>query len=301
MADEFTDLPAFVAVVELGSFAEAARKLGQSRSAIGKAIARLEQRLGTRLFHRTSRSQSLTDDGRVFHERCQRALEELRTGIAILEAGREIARGRLRVSMPVLFGRRCVAPALSRLTTLHPGLELELNFSDRPIDLIEDGYDLAVRNGAIGDGLGLMTRRIAHERTSVFAAPAYLARHGEPRTVAELAQHRAVTYSRGGHVQHWLFPQPGNVPRAETPSSSMRFDDLDAIAEAACSGFGLAWLPCWWVNDRVRAGQLRPVLTDIPALITDVHVIWPETPHLAVRVRVAIDTLVSALPTASDT
>ena len=109
-----------------------------------------------------------------------------------------------------------------------------------------------------------------------------------------------MTYSRGGQVQRWLFPQPGSVPRAETPSSSLRFDDLDAIADAAVAGFGLAWLPSWLVNDRVRTGPHRPVLTDSPALITDVHVIWPETPHLAVRVRVAIDALVAAVPTASE-
>lgn len=296
MADNFTDIPTFVAVVEMGGFSAAARRLNLSRSAVGKAVARLEARLGVRLFHRTTRSQSLTEDGQAFHEHCQHALKALRAGTAMLDSGRKTAAGKLRVSMPVLFGRLCVAPLLTQLAALHPKLELELNFSDRLADLAEDGFDLAIRNGPLGDGAGLMARRIAHERTMIFAAPSYIEQHGEPETLADLFRHQAVTYSRNGRVQTWLFPQHGAPPQEVTPPTRLRFDDLDAIADAAVAGFGLARLPHWLANARVRAGELVHVLDGLPALVTDVHAIWPETPYLATRVRVAINALAAGLP-----
>lgn len=296
MAEDFTDIPAFVATVEAGGFSAAARRLNLSRSAVGKAVARLEARLGVRLFHRTTRSQSLTEDGQAFYEYCQRALDVLRAGTAMLDAGRNTAAGRLRVSMPVLFGRLCVAPLLTRLAALHPELELDLSFSDRPADLIEDGFDLAVRNGPLGNGVGLMARRVAHEHTAVFAAPAYIGRHGEPETLADLLRHQAVTYSRNGRIQAWLFPRDGAPPQEVTPPTRLRFDDLDAIADAAAAGFGLARLPSWLASARVRAGALVRVLGGVPALVTDVHAVWPETPRLAMRVRVAINALAAGLP-----
>ncbi len=296
MTDSFADVPVFVAVVEAAGFSVAARRLNLSRSAVGKAVARLEGRLGARLFHRTTRSQSLTEDGQAFYERCQRALDELRAGKALLESGRTTASGKLRVSMPVLFGRLCIAPVLTRLAAEHPDLDLDLGFSDRLADLIEDGYDLAVRMGPLGAGAGLKRRRIAHERMTVFASPDYLSRHGAPAALADLAHHRAVTYGRNGRVRTWLFPRDGAPPQEATPPTRLRFDDLDAIADAAAAGFGLAWLPHWLVRDRLRSGELVPVLADLPALVSDIHAIWPEAPYLPTRVRLAIDALAAAVP-----
>ena len=147
----------FVAAVETGSFAAAAERLHVTRSAVAKTIARMEARLNVRLLHRTTRSLALTEDGQGYYEHCLRAVEELRAGESALESGRREAAGRLRVSVPMLFGKRCVAPVLARLAAEHPRLELDLSFSDRQVDLIEDGFDLAIRNGEIGDGTGLMT------------------------------------------------------------------------------------------------------------------------------------------------
>ena len=148
-SEMLADLPVFVAAAEAGGFATAAARLHLSRSAVGKAVARLEGRLGTRLFHRTTRVLALTEDGAAFLDHGRRALAELQAGRAMLESGRREASGRLRVSMPVLFGRQCVAPVLIRLADAHPKLELDLNFSDRSADLVEDGFDLAIRNGAL--------------------------------------------------------------------------------------------------------------------------------------------------------
>ncbi|MDQ1194751.1 LysR family transcriptional regulator [Agrobacterium sp. SORGH_AS 787] len=296
MSEMLSGLDAFVAAVETGSFAAAAERLHLTRSAVAKTIGRIEARLDVRLFHRTTRTLALTEDGQGYYERCVRALEELRAGEAALDSGRKEVVGRLRVSMPVLFGRRCIAPVLARLAAEHPRLELDLSFSDRPVDLVEDGFDLAIRNGAVGDGIGLMTRTISLQRMTVCAAPSYLDAHGRPKSLDEFANHSAITYGRSGRIRAWQFPI-GNGNRVEaTPPSRLRFDDLEAIADAAEAGFGLAWLPCWLIRERVRAGMLVPLLEDVPRLVFSTHALWPETPHLPLRVRYAIDALATALP-----
>ncbi|MFF6656534.1 LysR family transcriptional regulator [Pseudomonas aeruginosa] len=295
MKTSLNGIGVFVDVVEAGGFSAAASRLNLSRSAVGKTVARIESRLGVRLFHRTTRSQVLTDDGHIFYEHCLRALEELRTGEATLESGRKEAVGRLRVSMPVIFGRRCVAPILTTLAREHPKLELDLRFSERLVDVIEDGFDLVIRNGPTANGPGLVTRRIALQRMTVCAAPSYLEKHGMPQTLMDIADHEAVTCGREGHIRSWLFPQDDGKHLEVMPRSRMQFDDLSAIADAAVEGLGLAWLPCWLVRDQVRAGTLVPVLADLPGLVFETHALWPQSPHLPLRVRLAVDALVHAL------
>jgi DNA-binding transcriptional LysR family regulator len=296
MSERLSGVEAFVEAVEAGGFAPAAVRLGLSRSAVGKTIARLEARLGVRLFHRTTRSQSLTDDGQMFYERCVRALAELEAAEAALESGRAEPAGRLRVTAPVIFGRHCVAPILLDLLRRHPALELDLSFSDRPADLVEDGYDLAIRNGALPDNAGLMGRRVSGQRMTVCAAPAYLDAQGRPKALDDIAGHRAVVYGRGDRARRWLFPTPGGPDREVAPANRVRFDDLEAITDAAVAGLGLAWLPCWLVREHVAAGRLEQVLTDQPGLVFDTHLLWPRGPHLPLRVRAAIDALAAGLP-----
>ncbi|HEV2675183.1 MAG TPA: LysR family transcriptional regulator [Aliidongia sp.] len=296
MRDRLDGVAVFVEAVEAGSFAGAAARLALSRSAIGKTIARLEARLGVRLFHRTTRTQSLTEEGHAYHERCLKALEELRAGEAVLESGRREVAGRLRVSVPVLFGRYCVAPILLDLARRHPKLTLDLNFSDRPVDLIEDGYDLAVRNGSLRDAGELVTRGLAVQRMVVCAAPAYLAARGVPRSVVDIAHHDAVTYWRADHVRSWLVPGTDGRHVTVAPKSRVRLDDLEAIADAATAGMGLVWLPCWLVGARIRSGALVPVLDDRPGIAIETHALWPKTPRLPLRIRLAIDALVTELP-----
>lgn len=299
MSEMLSGVDVFVAAVETGSFSAAADRLQLTRSAITKAIARIEARLRVRLFHRTTRSLALTEDGQAYYERCVRALDELRAAEATLDSGRREAAGRLRVSTPVLFGRRCVAPVLAQLAAQHPKLELEISLSDRLVDLVEDGFDLAIRNGNIGDGLGLMTRTVGMQRMTVCASPGYLAAHGTPKTLDDLSAHQAVVYGRAGRVRGWLFPQAdGDGDATIIPPHRIRFDDLEAIMAAAEAGHGLAWLPCWLIRDHVRAGAIVPLLRDIPATIFKTHALWPQTPHLPLRVRLALDALTAALPAA---
>lgn len=296
MSERLAGVAAFVEAVEAGGFAAAAARMGQSRSTVGKTIARLEARLGVRLFHRSTRSQSLTNDGQLFYERCVRALAELEAGETALETGRGEPAGKLRVTAPVIFGRHCVAPILLALVRAHPGLELEIAFSDRPADLIEDGFDLAVRNGAVPDTSGLMSRRVAGQRMTVCAAPAYLDRRGRPATLEDIAAHDTLVYGRSERRRSWRFPTPGGPDVELHPKSRVRFDDLEALTDATLSGLGLAWLPCWLISEHVAAGRLERVLADRPGLVFDTHLLWPRAPHLPLRVRAAIDALAAGLP-----
>lgn len=297
MIEDLTDVPAFVAAAEANGFAAAARRLNLSRSAVGKAIARLEGRLGVRLFHRTTRSQSLTEDGQAFYEACRQALDALRQGRTQIEAGRRHVAGRLRVTMPVLFGRLCVAPVLTALAAEHPDLELDLQFSDRVADVIEDRFDLAIRIGTLDDAAGLKVRLLGRQPMAICAAPSYIAVHGRPETPDDLQAHRAVVYGTPKRAwRGWVFPRAGGPPLDIEPPSRLRFDDLGAIADAAVAGLGVAWLPWWLIRDRVRDGALVHLMADTPALAADCYALWPETPRLTLRVRAAIDALVRDLP-----
>ncbi|EKK5522425.1 LysR family transcriptional regulator [Enterobacter hormaechei] len=296
MTDTLKDIPVFVASVEAGSFAQAAVRLHLSRSAVGKSIARLEERLGVRLFHRTTRSQRLTDNGALFYERCLRALEEIRGAESQLETGKHQVNGRLRVAVPVLFGRQCIAPLLIELAQEHPGLELEMSFSDRVVDLVEEGFDMAVRNGALADSSVLVARRLGEHRMVLCAAPDYLLKNGQPQTVDDLRQHTAINYTRAGRVLPWQLMDYDGTSRTFIPRSSLNMDDLQAICDAALAGHGLAWLPCWMVIKEIQQGDLVPLLKQAPDVRFDVHAVWQQTPHLPLRVRIAKDMLVKRLP-----
>lgn len=300
MNHTFNDISTFTAVVDAGGFSAAAKVLNVSRSAVAKSVSRLEFALGVRLLHRTTRKQGLTDDGQAFYEYCQRAINELRAGKAQLESGLKVARGKLRVSMPVLLGRLCIAPVLTKLASGHPELELDLNFNDRPVDLIEDGFDLVVRNGRIGDGSGLMARRIGRERMILCASPQYLAERGCPTSLTDVGLHEAIAYGRNGRMQIWRFPNEGGIPHELVPNAKWRFDDLDAISDAAEAGRGIAWLPLWLIKGRLASGNLQQILPSVGSVFSEINVLWPETPHLPVRVRVAIDALAAAIPNLSD-
>ncbi|QRN96329.1 LysR family transcriptional regulator [Archangium violaceum] len=296
MTDRLSGVLSFVQAAEAGSFALAAQRMGLSRSAIGKSIARLEERLGTRLFQRTTRRQSLTDDGQAFYERCVRALAELEAAEAELDSGRRAPTGRLRVSAPVMFGRHCAAPLLWDLARQHSGLEVEISFSDRVVDLIEDGYDMAVRVAPLADQAGLTARRLGVQEMVVCAAPSYLARHGRPTTLGELDGHEAVIYGRNGISKPWRFPDGQGGEKLVSVPSRLRFDDVETIADAAAQGAGLAWLPCWLVAERVRGGQLVIVLEQEHRYGNEIYAVWPQNKHLPSKVRAAIDMLVARIP-----
>lgn len=294
--DRLTSMAVFVKAVDLGSFAAAADALGITGPMVGKHVRFLEERLGTRLLNRTTRRQSLTDFGRAYYERCRLILAEAEAADALAADQLAEPRGKLRVTMPVHFGRHCAMPILLALARQYPALELELSFSDRLTDLAEDGYDLAIRTGSLQDRADTIARRVGRQRMVVCVSPAYLARHGEPQSIDDLRQHHAVVYRRSGPVAPWLFPREDGPPVELQPAGRLMLDDLDAIADAATEGMGIAWLPYWLVRDRIHAGALVQLLPNEPAFLYDAYALWLRTPHLARKVRLAVDALAAELP-----
>jgi DNA-binding transcriptional LysR family regulator len=294
--DRLTSMAVFVRAVDLGSFTAAAAALDLSGPMVGKHVQFLEERLGVRLINRTTRRQSLTDFGRAYYERCQIIISEAEAADALAADHLSEPCGKLRVTMPTHFGRLCVAPILLELAQRYPTLELELSFNDRIADLAEDRYDLAIRTGDLADKAGLIARRVARQRMVVCASPSYLEKHGRPRRIEDLNEHCAVVYRRSGPVPPWLFPRP-DQPLAEiTPINRARFDDLHAIADAAVTGVGLAWLPSWLIRERIGTGALVTLLPDQPEYLYDCHALWLQSPHLPLKVRLAVDALAAALP-----
>ncbi|MCT9127719.1 LysR family transcriptional regulator [Cupriavidus gilardii] len=294
--DRLTSMAVYVKAVDLGSFAAAADALGITGPMVGKHVRFLEERLGTRLLNRTTRRQSLTDFGRAYYERCRLILAEAEAADALAADQLAEPRGKLRVTMPVHFGRHCAMPILLELARQYPALELELSFSDRLIDLAEDGYDLAIRTGSLQDRADTIARRVGRQRMIVCASPAYLARHGEPHQIEDLRQHQAIVYRRSGPVAPWLIPRDDAPPMEWHPAGRLLLDDLDAIADAAAAGMGVAWLPSWLVSERIHAGALVRLFPDEPAFLYDAYALWLRTPHLARKVRLAVDALAAELP-----
>ncbi|WP_284618577.1 LysR family transcriptional regulator [Aquabacterium humicola] len=297
-ADRLKGVATFVQAAEAGSFAVAAERLRMTRSAVGKQVAGLERRLGTRLFNRSTRRQSLTEDGQAYFERCKRALAEIDAAEASLDAKDRQLTGRLRVSVPLHLGRHLAAPILARLLNAHPRLDLELSFNDRVIDLLEDGIDLALRLGPLRDSSTLAARSLGHFDFLLCAAPRYLRRHGMPKTADDFERHVGIVYARSGPESPWLAAGAGGVEQELRVQRRIRMDDLDAIADAVLAGHGIARLPRWLAAAHVQAGTLRWVWEGRHAQRMAVHAVWPHTPFLPMKTRVAIDRLAADLPQA---
>jgi DNA-binding transcriptional LysR family regulator len=291
--DRLSGVTAFLAAVEGKSFSSAADRLNLTRSAVSKSVSRLEDRLGAALFHRSAHALRLTSAGRVFYERCQRAVQEIEAGEAEIESeGLEIT-GRLRLSVPVLYGRTCIAPALLRLTQKFPGIELEVSFSDSVVDLAEDGFDLAVRLARPKSAHGLKMRKLTTYDMIVCASPSYLAEYGCPADLADLSRRACIVYRRPGGRSNWFFPQ-GDKLLDIAPNAAYRLDDLETIAAFAKAGAGIAWLPPWSIRCDLDAGHLVHIFPDQPSLKSDVNLVWLDTPYMTRRLRFAIDALVAS-------
>lgn len=297
MGDRLSGISVFVQAASAGSFAKAADQVGLTRSAVGKSIARLEERLNTRLFQRTPRGQSLTDKGQEFYERCLNVLTELDAAEAVLDSSDSEPSGILRVSAPVLLGRLCLAPILIELAQRYPKLELDLRFADHFVDLVEERIDLAVRIGPLPDRAALLTRTIGSFNMVACAAPDYLAAHGVPADLDALAGHDHLPYTRrGGRTEPWRFKTPAGNIREISVSGRIRLDDLAAIVDAAVAGAGITCLPTWLVAEPIATGRLRPILSDYLPMGNDVYAVRVRTSHIPTKVRAAIDELAARMP-----
>ncbi|WP_186205520.1 LysR family transcriptional regulator [Burkholderia gladioli] len=285
--DNLNGIVAFVRTAETLSFVAAGRKLGISASAVGKTIARLERSLGVRLFHRTTRRVTLTEEGRHFHERCHRILEELRDAEATLSASAQTPRGRLRVSLPVI-GYRFLLPVLPAFSARYPDIELDLDFNDRLVDVVEGGFDAVIRSGQLSDS-SLMSRRLGPFRFVLCASPDYLARAGVPRGLADLAAHEGVRYRfpTTGKLQHWsLLPDGGEPPNLRC---AMTCNNMEALRGAVIAGFGIGFMPDFLARDALAAGSLVEVLEPHSIAPGQFSILWPSSRQLSPKLRVFVD------------
>lgn len=285
-------LRVFVRVVDLGSFAAAARDLGLSPAMVGNHIRSLEKWFGAPLLLRTTRQQSLTEEGRE-------VVRSAMTIIAGMTALEDVARrksdpsGPVRVSAPIGIGRHFVAPAIQALLQKYPKLRVDLHLSDQVEDLVKSGLDLAVRNGPLSGAEGLVARTVARQTLVLGAAPSYVRRAGLPQNLDELRRHEAVCYSQNGRPRLWLFPTADGMVQIN-PSPSFMATDIETLRDAALSGLGLIWQPEWLLSPHFATGALLPVMPDQPALTIETYLVRPDSspPH---RVRVAADFLADEL------
>jgi len=277
----------FTTAAEHRSFSEAGRILGVSSSAVGKSVARLEERLGVRLLHRSTRSVTLTAEGALFLERCRRILSEVQAAELELSETRQTPRGRLRISVPLVG--KLVMPALTAFMHRYPAIELDVDFSDRMVDVIEEGFDAVIRTGEPADSR-LMSRYLYGFRLLLVGSPRYLAANGTPRLPADLARHACLQHKfpSTGKLEPWpLRIAPGE---AETVlPTSMVCNTSEALVDVARAGLGIACLPDFMVQDALASGELHTVLDDFNDHRGSFRMLWPSSKHLAPKLRAFID------------
>lgn len=287
--DSLNGFTVFVQVAETRSFVAAGRLLGVSASAVGKSVARLEDRLGVRLFHRSTRSITLTAEGILFLERSRRILAEIEAAEQELSEATTAPRGRLRVSLPLVSS--LVLPVLGDFMRDYPDIELDLDFTDRMVDVIEEGFDAVVRTGTPTDSR-LSARRLGTYQGMLVASPAYLARHGTPKVPADLLSHACLQYRfpNSGKLEPWPLRRAAGEPELLLPTS-MICNNIETRLCFALQGLGIAFLPEFSIRDALADGQLRPVLADHVEWVGAFHVLWPASKHPSPKVRALIDFL----------
>jgi DNA-binding transcriptional LysR family regulator len=290
--DRFLEMRAFVAVVNAGSFVRAADALNLSKTAVSRLVADLESRLGTRLLQRTTRKLSLTREGEVFQERCKGLLDGVEEAEAELSAHTGEVIGQLRVNVPVTFGLLQLAPLWPRFMAAHPRVTLEVTLADRLVDLVDEGYDLAVRIARLPSS-SLVTRQLAVTRMVLCASPEYLRRHGVPAHPSDIARHSVITYTLLATGDQWEF-QGREGPVGVKVLPRMRTNSGDTCCAAAVGHQGIVLQPTFLVADHLASGALVEVLPEYRSIKLGVYAVYPSRKHLTPKVRALIDFLVEA-------
>ncbi len=286
--DRLDEISAFIAVADARSFTQAARRLEVSPAQVSKLVARLEDRLGARLLNRTTRDVSLTDTGRAFQDRARTILDDFQS----LESSvREQSgpRGLLRISAPVTFGAAELAPALLEFAAAYPEVSLDVSSTDRMVNLVEEGFDVAVRIGQLDDS-SLVARKLAAVRLVTCAAPDYLAGAGAPATPEDLAAHEAIIDTNAADPAVWRFRQ-GAARLDVRVQGRLRFSGAQTCVAAASAGFGVTRAPAFAAAQDLRAGRLKALLCNYEPEVIHVHAVYPHARHLAPKVRAFVDFL----------
>ena len=287
--DRFLEMQTFRAVVDAGSFIKAADNLGLSKAAVSRYVGEMEARLGVRLLHRTTRRLSLTEEGEVFYARCRELLNGVEEAEAELSTRSGVARGLLRVNAPVTFGIIHLAPLWSAFRELYPQVRLDVTLSDRVVDLIEEGYDVAIRIAALPAST-LISKRLGGTRMVLCASPTYLKAHGTPRHPTDLAQHTVIAYSYWSTGDEWQFDGPdGRV--SVWVNSYMHTNNGDTCRVMALAHQGVVLQPSFLVGDDLAAGTLVELMPEFRSITLDIYAMYPTRKHVAPKVRALIDFL----------
>lgn len=293
--DRFTEMQVFTAVVDAGSFVRAAETLRMSKTAVSRLIADLEARLGARLLHRTTRRLSLTVEGEVFHARCKELLAAVEEAEAEVTARADEAVGALRLNVPVSFGLLHLAPLWPAFIAQHPRVALDVTLTDRIVDLVEEGYDLAIRIAQL-PASSLVSRKLSSTRLVLCASPEYLRRHGVPTRPAEIAQHAVLAYTLLAMGEHWTFEGPQGSASVKI-NAIMRSNSGDTCCAAALQHQGIVLQPSFMVGHHLRSGALVEILPAYRSLELGVYAVYASRKHVTPKVRVLIDFLVEAFRT----
>jgi DNA-binding transcriptional LysR family regulator len=283
----------FVAVVDGGSFAAAAQKLDTSRAMVSKQVQKLEEHLGTRLLNRTTRKLSLTGTGREFYERSAQIISDVEEAEQVAGQMTSTPRGVLKVTMPLTYGQHRLAPIVAEYARTYPQVRVDISLSDRKVDLVEEGFDLAVRVGSLPQS-DLIARKIGAVYSFVCAAPGYLARFGTPATPADLPAHACLGYTLTGTGAEWRLEGP-NGTEAVPISGPIRADNGDMLRLAAVHGAGIILQPQFIVGDDLAAGRLVRVLPEWQSSEFGVYAVYPSRKHLSAKVRTFVDLLAARL------
>jgi len=278
----------FTKVVEQGSFARAADRLDLSASAVSRHVADLEAHLGVRLLNRTTRKLSLTESGQAFHERAVQLLSDLEEAEAAVAASALVPRGTLRLTCAIAFGERYVAPAIAAFGARHPQLRFDIELSDRMVDLVEEGFDVAIRVGA-SSSQALIARRIGQTQLICCASPDYIARHGKPRAPKDLAKHRCLAYSYLPIRDQWRFRDASGNEHVVRITSPVSANNGRFLALLAASGMAIAFEPDFAVRDEIRSGRLVELLAEYRPPAIPIHAVYPSRRHLSAKVRAFVD------------
>lgn len=292
--ESLSGIVAFVRAAEHLSFVAAGRALGITASAVGKNIAKLEESVGARLFQRTTRRVSLTEEGAAFYERCRRILDDLRDAEAMLSNATRAPRGRLRVSVPTI-GYRFLLPVIPEFRQRYPDIELDIDFNDRLVDVVEDGLDAVIRSGPLTDS-SLMSRRLGPFRFVLCASPSYLERNGIPQSPQDLEKHDCLRFRfpTSGKLQVWQLTNVDGVDPFRRPPP-LTCNNMEALRGAAISGLGIAYMPDFLAREAVDAGLLHTVLDAHLADPGQFSILWPSSRLVSPRLRVFIDHMAEAL------
>lgn len=288
--DLLTRMRAFAHVAEERSFTVAAERLGISRGMATRYVSQLEEHLGARLLNRTTRRVSLTEAGAVYFERCAQLLADLEEAEAAASSHVAEARGTLHVTCALAFGVRYVAPLVGDYLRSHPRVSVDLSFNDRTVDIVEEGYDLAIRIGTLANS-SLAARRLGAARMLVCAAPAYWRERGKPAVPEELARHDALHYTYSSTSDEWRFVDPSGASRNVRIRHRLRTNNGEALLRAAASGIGVVQLPSFLVSDALAGGELETALEEFCAPELGIHAVFPARRLLAAKVRSFIDFL----------